>query len=63
MLACSLPVHVNVKNDGPEEYNSNDPVSGFAAIPRNMTGMAQHMKRAGYATHQCGKWDAVSVVF
>merc|ERR1712232_148713 len=34
------------------------PVSGFAGIPRNMTGMAEHLKAAGYATHQVGKWDA-----
>jgi arylsulfatase I/J len=28
------------------------------AIPRNMTGIASVLKRAGYATHQVGKWDA-----
>jgi len=28
------------------------------AIPRNMTGIAAVLKRAGYATHQVGKWDA-----
>ena len=39
-------------------YNPKDPVSGFAGIPRNMTGMAEHMKAGGYATHQTGKWDA-----
>merc|ERR1712072_1330056 len=39
-------------------FNPADPVSGFAGIPRNMTGMAEHMKRGGYATHQTGKWDA-----
>jgi arylsulfatase I/J len=27
------------------------------AIPRNMTGLAEVLKRAGYATHQVGKWD------
>lgn len=27
------------------------------AIPRNMTGIASVMKKAGYATHQVGKWD------
>merc|ERR1719401_1097513 len=45
-------------NLGMESYNPRDLVSGFAGIPRNMTGMAEHMKRAGYATHQVGKWDA-----
>ena len=53
-----LPTHVNVLNDDMTVYNPKDPVSGFAGIPRNMTGMAQHMKRAGYVTHQTGKWDA-----
>lgn len=53
-----LPTHVNVLNDDMVIYNPKDPVSGFAGIPRNMTGMAEHMKAAGYATHQTGKWDA-----
>jgi hypothetical protein len=53
-----LPVHVNVLNIGPETWNPSDPVSGFAAIPRNMTGMATKLKSAGYSTHQVGKWDA-----
>jgi arylsulfatase I/J len=53
-----LPVHVNVLNLGPEVFNPTDPVSGFAAIPRNMTGMATKLKAAGYSTHQVGKWDA-----
>jgi arylsulfatase I/J len=33
-------------------------VSGFAAIPRNMTGIAAKMAAGGYATHMAGKWDA-----
>ena len=45
-------------NLDPTFYNPDDPVSGFAAIPRNMTGIAEKMKGAGYATHQVGKWDA-----
>ena len=53
-----LPTHVNIDNgEDAWMFNSNDPVSGFAGIPRNMTCIAQHMKRAGYATHQTGKWD------
>ena len=39
-------------------WNPNDPVSGFAAIPRNMTCIATKLKSAGYKTHQVGKWDA-----
>lgn len=53
-----LPVHVNDQNLPPTMHNPNDPVSGFAAIPRNMTGMATKLKEAGYACHQIGKWDA-----
>ena len=53
-----FPTHVNVLNDDMTIFNPKDPVSGFAGIPRNMTGMATHMKSAGYATHQTGKWDA-----
>jgi len=34
------------------------PCDGNGAIPRNMTGIASVLKRAGYATHQVGKWDA-----
>jgi hypothetical protein len=33
-------------------------MSGFAAIPRNMTGMATKMAAAGYKTAAFGKWDA-----
>jgi len=53
-----LPVHVNMVNAAPDVWNPDDPVSGFAAIPRNMTGIASKLKEAGYATHQVGKWDA-----
>ena len=33
-------------------------VSGFKGIPRNMTGIAEKLREAGYATHQVGKWHA-----
>ena len=39
-------------------YNPKDPVSGFQGIPRNMTVIAEKMKKVGYQTHQVGKWDA-----
>ena len=58
LISGRLPIHVNDQNSAPTNYNANDPVSGFSAIPRNMTGIAEKMKEAGYATHQVDKWDA-----
>ena len=58
LISGRLPIHVNDLNLSPDHYNPDDPVSGFSAIPRNMTGIAEKMKNAGYATHQVGKWDA-----
>ena len=52
------PYHVNPLNADPSISNRNDTVSGFAAIPRNMTGMATKMAAAGYSTAAFGKWDA-----
>ena len=52
------PSHVNDKNLDVTVHNPDDPVSGFAAIPRNMTGIASKLRQAGYKTHQVGKWDA-----
>jgi len=52
------PIHVNTLNLEPTYYNPADPVSGFSAVPRNMTGIATKLKQAGYATHMFGKWDA-----
>jgi len=52
------PIHVNLFNLEPTVSNPADPVSGFAAVPRNMTGIATKLKQAGYATHMFGKWDA-----
>ena len=47
------PIHVNVQNLDPNNYNPRDPVSGMSAVPRNMTGVAEVMKRAGYKTAFC----------
>lgn len=44
-----LPVHVL--------QNLTHPCDEHGAIPRNMTVIAAVLKRAGYATHQVGKWD------
>ena len=41
-------------------HNPDDPVSGFAGIPRNMTGVAAVLKKAGYRAHQIGKWVNVT---
>ena len=52
------PIHVNTVNCAPDVRNPNDTVSGYAGIPRNMTGVAELMLSAGYETHAYGKWDA-----
>ena len=54
---CSLqsgryPTHVNDKNLDVTVWNPEDPVRGFAGMPRNMTGIASKLKLAGYRTHQ-----------
>jgi hypothetical protein len=48
------PYHVNNLNAKPDISNPDDPVSGFAGIPRNMTGIATKLKAAGYATAAFG---------
>jgi arylsulfatase I/J len=53
-----LPVHVTYTADPAAAHNPDDPVSGYAGIPRNMTGIASKMRAAGYRTHMTGKWDA-----
>ena len=58
LMSGRLPVHVNDQNAKPDIHNPNDTMSGFAGIPRGMTGLATKLKEAGYATHQVGKWDA-----
>ena len=52
------PIHVNVQNLDPLYVNRDDPVSGFAGVPREMTGLGTVLKSAGFATHFVGKWDA-----
>lgn len=48
-----LPFHVNVVNADMSVANPDDPVSGFAGIPRNMTGLASKLKSVGYNTGEC----------
>jgi arylsulfatase B len=52
------PYHVNPLNADMSIANPADPVSGFAGVPRNMTGIASKMAAAGYKTAMFGKWDA-----
>lgn len=53
------PLQVNIQNFVSDHaWNSKDNVSGFAGIPMAMTGVAEHLTRAGYDTHFYGKWDA-----
>ena len=58
LLSGRLPIHVNIQNADATLNNPDDPVSGFAGIPRNMTSIAEKLRSAGYMTHQVGKWDA-----
>ena len=58
LMSGRLPIHVNDRNAEPDIHNPLDKESGFAGIPRDMTGLAEKLKTAGYATHQVGKWDA-----
>ena len=58
LMSGRLPIHVNDQNKEMSTYNPQDPISGFAGIPRNMTGLASKMKEGGYAAHQVGKWHA-----
>ena len=57
-LTGRLPIHVNDINLPGNHYNPQDPVSGFAGIPRNMTTIATKLKQAGYQAHSVGKWHA-----
>jgi len=52
------PIHVSVTNTMETFRNPRDPVSGWSAMPVNMTGLGEVMARGGYATHFYGKWDA-----
>lgn len=49
-----LPIHVTVVDSNLADTNPSDPVGGFQGIPRNMTGIANVLGRAGYATHMAG---------
>ena len=55
-LSGRNPIHVNTGNDPLTLWNPQDPVSGFAGIPRNMTTIATKLGEVGYNTIQSGKW-------
>ena len=55
-----LPIHVTVLDDNLADHNPKDPIGGFQGIPRNITGVAQKLKGAGYATHMVGKFAILS---
>lgn len=50
------PIHVNVFNSDLATVNKNDPISGYAGIPVNMTSFPELLRDAGYATQMAGKW-------
>jgi len=58
LLSGRLGPHVLAMNTAVTASNPKDPVSGFAGIPRNMTGMGAKVKAGGYKTYYTGKWDA-----
>ena len=41
--------------------NPEDPIGGFAGVPRNMTGLGTVMRRAGYTTYMIGKWGVFAL--
>jgi arylsulfatase B len=55
-LFTHTAIHVNTGNDPLTLVNPKDPVSGYSGIPRNMSGIAEKLAKAGYATGQSGKW-------
>ena len=62
LLSGRFPIHVSVDNGDVTMNDPSEKLDGYAGIPPPMTGMAEKLKTAGYATHQIGKWDAGMVV-
>ena len=58
LVVCLFPSRASI-----DVYMSAaaDRVSGFAGIPREMTGMAEKMKYAGYKTHMTGTWSCTCI--
>lgn len=51
------PIHVNVLNTPISQHNAADAESGQQGVPVHMTGLAQKLAGAGYATHAYGKYN------
>ena len=58
VLSGRLPPHVETWLTDPSISNPADTESGWAGIPRSMTGIAKMLKQANYSTAAVGKWDA-----
>jgi arylsulfatase A-like enzyme len=58
VLSGRLPPHVETWLTDPSISNPADTESGWAGIPRSMTGIAAMLKQANYSSHAVGKWDA-----
>jgi arylsulfatase B len=48
------PTHVSVDNAEPISVNPADPIGGWAGAPPKMTGIAEKLRGAGYATAMTG---------
>ncbi|KAG5181437.1 alkaline-phosphatase-like protein, partial [Tribonema minus] len=50
------PRHVNLINRPSDMYDPSLPLDGIWGVPAQMTGIAEKLKSAGYATQHVGKW-------
>jgi arylsulfatase I/J len=58
VLSGRLPPHVETWLTDPSISNPADTESGWAGIPRSMTGIAKMLQQANYSSYAIGKWDA-----
>ena len=58
VLSGRLPPHVQTWLADPSISNPADTESGWAGIPRSMTGIAKMLQQANYSSYAIGKWDA-----
>ena len=62
VLSGRVPPHVETWLTNFQISNPADTESGWAGIPRSMTGIAAMLKQANYSTHAVGKW-CVDIAF